>query len=90
MTTSWNETQQIEAYLMGTTHPSEALLFEVQLLLDKELASKVLAQQRAYEAIQEFGRMQLKKEIEAIHQTLFTQAKHIRFSQKIMRLFRKP
>ena len=89
MTTSWNETQQIEAHLMGQVHPGEALLFDAQLLLDNKLANKVIAQQKAYEIVNQFGRKQLKKEIEAIHQTLFTQPKHIRFSQKIMRLFRK-
>jgi len=90
MTTSWNETQQIETHLLGTNHPSDTLLFEAHLLLDEELAEKVIMQQKAYEAIQRYGRKQLKSEIEAIHQTLFTQPKYIRFSQKVMRLFRKP
>lgn len=90
MMTSWNETQQIETHLMGTAYPGDALLFDVRLLLDEELAGKVVAQQKAYEAIQQFGRRQLKKEIEAIHQTLFTQLQHIRFSRKIKRLFRRP
>lgn len=90
MTTSWNETKQIETHLLGTAEPGEALLFDTKLLLDTELADKVIAQRKAYEIVKQFGRKQLKKEIEAIQQTLFTHPKHIRFSQKIRQLFKKP
>ena len=75
---------------MGTARPEDALLLEVGLSLDEDWADKVAAQQKTYEAIQQFGRKQLKKELEAIHQMLFTQRKHIRFRQKINRLFGKP
>ncbi|QIH34328.1 MULTISPECIES: hypothetical protein [Sphingobacterium] len=89
MMTSWNETKQIETHLLGTANPGEALLFDAHLLLDNELADKVIAQQKAYEIVKQFGRKQLKQEIEAIQQILFTQPQHIRFSQKIRRLFKK-
>ncbi|WP_343557693.1 hypothetical protein [Sphingobacterium sp.] len=89
MMTSWNETRQIEAYIFGIAQPEDVLLFEAKLLLDEELASKVAAQQKAYDAIRQFGRKQLKLEIEAVQQTLFTHPKHSSFSQKIIRLFRK-
>ncbi|MGE8427866.1 MAG: hypothetical protein ACN6O7_08315 [Sphingobacterium sp.] len=89
MMTSWNETQQIEAYLFGIAAPEDALLFEAQLVLDEELAYKVIAQQKAYEAIQQFGRKQLKTEIEAITQALFTYPEHVSFRKKIIKLFRK-
>ncbi|WP_158655607.1 hypothetical protein [Sphingobacterium sp. HMA12] len=89
MMTSWNETKQIENQILGTADPGEALLFDAQLLLDNELADKVITQQKAYEIVKQFGRKQLKKEIEAIQQALFTQPKYIGFSQKIRRLFKK-
>jgi hypothetical protein len=89
MTTSWNETQQIEAHLSGTANTGDALLFEAKLLLDNDLADKVIWQQKAYDTIQQFGRRQLKNEIEIVHQQLFTQPKHSSFSQKIRRLFSK-
>ncbi|MGJ1315830.1 hypothetical protein [Sphingobacterium multivorum] len=89
MMTSWNETQQIEAYIFGMAEPEDALLFEAQLVLDEELAHKVIAQQKAYEAIQQFGRKQLKTEIEAITQALFTYPEHVSFRKKILKLFRK-
>jgi hypothetical protein len=89
MTTSWNETQLIETHLRGTAQPGDALVFEAKLLLDNTLADKVLWQQKAYHTIQQFGRRQLKKEIEIVHQQLFTQPQHTSFSQKIRRLFSK-
>lgn len=89
MTTSWNETRQIEAHIMRTANTGDALLFEARLMLDNDLADKVIWQQKAYGAIQQFGRRQLKKEIEQIHQQLFKQPEHTSFAQKIRRLFNK-
>jgi hypothetical protein len=89
MTTSWNETKQIEAHILGTASTGDALLFEAKLMLDNDLADKVMWQQKAYATIQQFGRRQLKKEIEQVHQQLFTQAAHVSFADKIRRLFSK-
>lgn len=89
MTTSWNETQQIEAVLIGTASPGDTLLFEAKLMLDNELADKLMWQQKTYNVIKQYGRRQLKAEIEAVHQKLFTQPAHSSFSQKIRQLFSK-
>jgi hypothetical protein len=89
MTTSWNETRQIEAVLRGTAAPGDALLFEAKLMLDNELADKMLWQQKTYNVIKQYGRKQLKAEIDAVHQKLFTQPEHRSFSQKIRQLFSK-
>jgi hypothetical protein len=89
MTTSWNETKQIEAHLLGTANTGYALLFEAKLMLDNDLADKLIWQQKAYTTIQQFGRRQLKKEIEQVHQQLFTHTAHISFADKIRRLFSK-
>ena len=89
MMTSWNETQQIETYLQGSAEPTEQLLFNARLLLDNALADKVIAQRKTYTVIQQYGRQQLKQEIEAVQQILFTSPKHNRFRDKIKRLFKK-
>ncbi|MEO6850238.1 MAG: hypothetical protein ABI203_10670 [Mucilaginibacter sp.] len=89
MMTSWNETEQIEAHLLGRHNTGEALLFEARLLLNPELSEKILWQNKTYTLIQTYSRNQLKREIEAVHQKLFTQAEHSSFSQKIRRLFTK-
>jgi hypothetical protein len=89
MTTSWNETKQIEAHILGTANTGDALLFEAKLILDNDLADKLIWQQKAYATIQQFGRRQLTKEIEQVHQQLFTQTAHVSFAQKIRQLFSK-
>lgn len=90
MKTSWNETRQIDEHIAGAMHTGDALVFEARLLLDTELNDKVLWQRKTHTIIKKFGRKQLKNEIEAIHQKLFTSPEHHSFSQKIRRLFTKP
>jgi hypothetical protein len=81
------EAEQIEAHLMQRSEPGDQLVFEARLLLEPELHEKMQWQQEAYRMIKLYGRDQLKQEIEAVHQKLFTQKKHLRFAQKIRRLF---
>jgi hypothetical protein len=90
MKTLWNETRQIELHLSGKANTGDALLFEAQLLLDPTLHNKVLWQQKTYAIINNYGRAQLKNEIEAVHQKLFTATEYLSFSQKIRRLFKNP
>jgi hypothetical protein len=85
--TSLNETEQIEQHLLGQSDTGNALLFEACAILDPGLRDKVLWQKKAYNIIQSYARRQLKKEIEAVHQKLFTQPEYMSFSQKIRRLF---
>jgi monoamine oxidase len=44
---------------------------DIRLLWDKEWQQNLYSQQRAYQAICEEGRKQLKQELEAIHSRLF-------------------
>ena len=87
MRASLIETEQIEAHLLHLAEPGDALVFEARLLLDAELLEKMQWQHEAYRMVKLYGRDQLKREIEAAHQKLFTQAQHFSFSQKIKRLF---
>ena len=89
MTTSWNETRHIESVIMRTATPGGILLFEAELILDEGLADKVIWQQKTYDLIKQYGRKQLKAEIETVHQQLFTQPEHSSFSLKIRQLFKK-
>ena len=89
MPTSLIETEQIEAHLMRLSDPGDALVFEARLLLQPELQEKFQWQQETYRLIKNYGRDQLKKEIEAVHQQLFTQPQHKSFSQKIRQLISK-
>lgn len=89
MRTSLLETEQIESHLTRRAEAGNALVFEARLLLEPELRDKVLWQQRTYSIIREYGREQLKGEIEAVHRQLFNNGAHQGFRQKIMRLFSK-
>lgn len=90
MTTSWSETEQIDRYISVTTDAGDALVFEAKLLLEPGLRDKILWQKQAHRFITQYGRNQLKNEIEAVHQKLFALPEYNSFSQKIRRLFIKP
>jgi hypothetical protein len=89
MRTSLIETEQIETHLLQLSNPGDALVFEAKLLLDDELAEKLSWQRSTYNMINLYGRNQLKKEIEVVHQSLFSDARHKSFSEKIRQIFKK-
>ncbi|HVW15400.1 MAG TPA: hypothetical protein VHB54_16330 [Mucilaginibacter sp.] len=89
MKTSLSETERIEAHLLRLSEPGDKLVFEARLLLEPELRDKMHWQQKTYALVKKYGREELKKEIEAIHQQLFTEQKHISFRQKIIGIFSK-
>ena len=88
MRTSLNNIAQTEAYLLKRSNPADSLLFEAKTLLDQNLQAHVAQQQQVYTLVQQYGRKQVKAEIEAVHQQLFNQPEHLSFRQKIARLFR--
>ena len=87
MRTSLNNIATIEAHLHKKQQPADALLFDAKLLLDDDLQVNVTAQQQVYSLVQQYGRKQLKQEIETVHQQLFNTTKHLSFRQKIARIF---
>lgn len=89
MKTSLNEIQLIEAHLLGAGPVEDQLLFEAKLVLQPELRQSLYWQEKTYGLLQQYGRQQLRKEIEQVHQTLFTGSMHRSFSQKILSFFRK-
>ena len=89
MKTSLIETEQIEAHVLRLSEPGDALVFEARLLLEPELRNKMHWQQKTYDLVRQYGRQQLKQEIESVHQQLFNNGKHRSFRRKILRLFSK-
>ena len=89
MRTSLNELKQIEDHLLRLNPPEDALLFEAKMILDTNLRSNVLLQQHTYTLVKQYGRKQLKAEIEAVHQQIFTNPKQQSFVNKILSLFKK-
>ncbi len=88
MRTSLNEIRQIEEHLSGRLGGEEDVLFQAKLILDPNLADNTYWQQKSYKLIQMYGRRHLKKEIEAVHQKLFSEGRHSRFKQTVLALFR--
>ncbi|HEY9197621.1 MAG TPA: hypothetical protein VIM77_15200 [Mucilaginibacter sp.] len=89
MRTSLNNIARAEAFLLKKQPPGDALLFEAALLLDQELRFDVSAQQKVYNVVQQYGRKQLKQEIEAAHQQLFTRPEHLGFKKRILAFFKR-
>lgn len=82
-----SETQHIDAYLNKRLLPADQLLMDARLLLDPELRSKVLWQQRTYELIREHGRKSLRKDIERAEARVFTEQRFSTFRHIIYNLF---
>lgn len=89
MQTSLNELRLIEDYLFCGCEEEERCLFEAKLILQPELKENVYWQKKTYQIVQNYGRKQLKSEIEQVHETLFNTHEHRSFRQRIMRLFNK-
>lgn len=89
MRTSLNEIKKTEQYLLKENPPEEALLFEAQMILDPRLKEKAEWQQKTYQLVRAYGRLQLRAEIEAVHQQLFTKPAYKSFRQKIRSFFNR-
>jgi hypothetical protein len=89
MRTSLNEIKEIDDHVLQQALPDEALLFEAKLIINPGLKYQVMWHKQTLGLVQQYGRNQLKAEIETVHQKLFSLPKHEGFRQKIMRLFCK-
>lgn len=89
MKTSWNELLLIEDYLLSDRKGTDKILLEARMVLKPGLRESLFWQEKTYSLIQEYGRQQLRKEIEQVHEKLFTAPEHYSFRKKIMQLFGK-
>lgn len=89
MRTSLIETREIENYIFHASGDENRLLSEAKAIIQPQFAEKIQWQRKAYHTIQQYARLQLKNEINAVHQKLFEGPEHRSFRQNIMRLFRK-
>jgi hypothetical protein len=88
MKTSLNELRLIEAHLLGNESPQERLLVEARLILQPDFRQNLHWQQKTHGLVRQYGRQQLKKEIEQVHQALFCPATpHQTFRKKVMSFF---
>jgi hypothetical protein len=81
------EIQLIDEHMSGHQPTENRLLFDALLIINPELSNNVLLQKRAHTLVQQYGRKQLKAEIENVHRQLFSSPEHQSFRQKILNLF---
>lgn len=89
MRTSLNNIKAIDDYLLGRMEPDDALLFEVNMLLNSNLVIDVKYQQSTYSIIRKYSRQNIKAEIMAVQETLATAPQYRGFMQQIANLFKK-
>lgn len=89
MKTSWNELMLIEDYLLSDKKGADRMLHEARVILQPGLKDSVFWQEKTYQLIQQYGRQQLRKEIEQVHEKLFTAPEHRSFRERIIALFGK-
>ncbi|RTQ46888.1 hypothetical protein EJV47_21190 [Hymenobacter gummosus] len=63
--------QLIEQHLLGPATPADASAWQLQTLLDPDLAADAAAQQQLYAGLQLAGRQQLRQELQLIHRQLY-------------------
>jgi hypothetical protein len=89
MRTSLDEIKEVDDHLLKLQQPDDALLFEAKLLVYPELKYKVMWHKQTLRLVQQYGRNNLRAQIEAVHQQLFTLPQHQSFRQKVLRLFKR-
>lgn len=89
MRTSLNNLQLTEDCLLGRASGEQRVLFEANLLLNPVLREDVRWQRKTYLIIREYGRQQLRTELEQVHQALFTAPQHRTFRERVFEFFRK-
>ena len=87
MKTSWKKTKRWDEYLHRRARPEEVLLTEAELMLNPDLQETLRWQQRTYALVRQYGRQQLRLEIQAAQDQLFHRPEHRSFRQRILRLF---
>ena len=89
MRTSLNNLKEIDDHVLGLHSPQDDLLFEAKMMLSEDLKDDVAWHKQTLGLVQQYGRMQLREEIAAIHQQLFTQPGHQSFRRQILRFFKR-
>lgn len=88
MTTSWNNTKQIERYLAGKLSPTDKFVFEARLLLSQTMETEVRLQKKVYGLVKMYHRKKFKEELEEVHRQIFQDPEKQGFQQKIYGLFK--
>lgn len=83
-----NKTQLIDDYTFNRLNAEEQLLFEAKTLIDPELNETLKWQGFTYEVVKSYGRKELKKEIIAAEQKLFSEPRFKNFRAIVSGIFK--
>ena len=89
MRTSLNNLKLVDDHLLGVSTPQNSLLLQAKVILNPALNDEIYWHKQTHNLVQQYGRKQLRAEIEAVHQKLFTQPRHLGFRQSIFRFFKR-
>ncbi|MFC7522508.1 hypothetical protein ACFQRK_01020 [Parapedobacter sp. GCM10030251] len=89
MKTSLDEMQLMEDCLLERASDEHRLLFEANLLVNPALREDAHWQRKTYGIISEYGRQQLRAELERVHHVLFTAPRHQAFRDRVLGFFRR-
>ncbi len=87
MSASLTDIHTIEQFLAGRLRPDERLVFEARMLTQPALQRNVILQQKIQAAAVAFGRHQLKQQLKAVHQNLFSHPRKRLWQQRILQYF---
>lgn len=87
MKTSWNETRQMERYLLKKMSLEESLLYQARLLTNPLLRMQAFYQKKVYTLLHFYHRKKLKEEVNQVHDKLFADVSKTDFQQSILYLF---
>jgi hypothetical protein len=89
MRTSLNNIKEIDDHIHGLASPQDSLLLQAKMIVNPELKLNVMWHKQTLKLVQQYGRDQLRADIEAVHQQLFTLPGHLSFRQSILRFFKR-
>jgi len=89
MRTSLNEIKLIDDHLFNQGTVEDALILDAMLILNPGLSNQIMWQKKTHNIVLQYGRKNLKAEVESVHRKLFNNPAHQSFREKILRLFFK-
>ncbi|WP_307532257.1 hypothetical protein [Pedobacter sp. W3I1] len=84
-----NNIKAIEDYCFGRLATDDALIFEANVLLNKNLAEDVAQERIAYAIIKQYSQKKIKAEILAAQEKLAALPEHQGFIKRIANLFKR-
>lgn len=87
MTTSFEEIQRAEEYILAQLSTEDRLVFEAQVLTNPALRMDVYFQKKVYQILRLFTRRDIKQQLEMMHERIFNDPAKADFKQSILKFF---